>query len=214
MTAEFAAQDSPFVIIDRQASLIEGLRLPHGIPLVGDATEDEVLRRAGVQRARVFVTAAASDAENLYITMSARLLNEKLHIVARAEDEEAENKLLRAGANRVISPYLIGGHRMAQAVLRPNVVDFIELATRHDYLELQLEESVVQPGSVLAGRKLKDSQLRRDLGVIIVAIRRQEGPMLFNPDPEAELFAGDLLITLGHRDKLRALAALARGEQR
>ena len=209
--AEFSAKGAPFVIIDRDAPLVENLRIPHGIPLVGDATEDAVLRRAGVERARVLVTVAASDAENLYITMSARLLNDKLHIVARAEDEEADKKLVRAGANRVVSPYYIGGQRVVQAVLRPNVMDFIELATRHDYLELQMEESTVQPGSVLAGKKLKDTQLRRDLGIIIVAIKRQDGTMAFNPDPEAALGAGDLLITLGHRDQLRKLEELAKG---
>ena len=209
--AEFSAHDAPFVIIDRQAALVEELRLPHGIPLVGDATEDEVLRRAGVERARVLVTVAASDAENLYITMSARLLNEKLHIVARAEDEEAEKKLQRAGANRVVAPYLIGGQRMAQAVLRPNVMDFIELATRRDYRELQMEELTVQPGSALAGKKLKDTHLRRDLGIIVVAIKRKDGALTVNPDPEAALEGGDLLITLGHSDQLHKLEALARG---
>ena len=209
--AEFSAHDAPFVIIDRQAALVEDLRLPHGIPLVGDATEDDVLRRAGVERARVLVTVAASDAENLYITMSARLLNEKLHIVARAEDEEAEKKLVRAGANRVVAPYLIGGQRMAQAVLRPNVMDFIELATRRDYRELQMEELTVQAGSALAGKKLKDSHLRRDLGIIVVAIKPQNGALNVNPDPEAAIEAGDLLITLGHSDQLRKLEVMVKG---
>ena len=209
--AEFSAHDAPFVIIDRQADLLAGLHLPSGIALVGDATEDEVLRRAGVERARVLVTLATSDSENLYITMSARLLNEKLHIVARAEDEDAEKKLLRAGATRVISPYVIGGHRVAQAVLRPHVVDFLELATRHDYPELQIEESLIAARSPLAGVRLKDSGLRSELGVVIVAVKRRGGAMTFNPDPEVILEAGDLLITLGHRDQLRKLEALAVG---
>src|SRR5262249_39664243 len=183
---------------------------PHGIPLQGDATDDQVLRRAGVERAKVLVTVAASDAANLYITMSARLLNENLFIVARSEEAEAEPKLLRAGADRVVSPYVIGGQRMAMAVLRPNVMDFIELATRSDYMELQIEETRVEASSALAGRTLKESRLRQDLGVIIVAIKKPDGKMVFNPAPEVPMEPGDLLITLGHRDQLERLETLAR----
>ncbi|HEV7501565.1 MAG TPA: potassium channel protein [Vicinamibacteria bacterium] len=208
--SEFSSLAMPFVIVDQQASLLADFREPHGIALVGDATDDHVLRKAGVERAKVLVTVAASDAANLYITMSARLLSEKLFIVARSEESEAEPKLLRAGANRVVSPYVIGGLRMAQAVLRPNVMDFIELATRRDYLELQIEELTIENGSALAGRSLKDSRVRQDLGVIIVAIKRPDGKMVFNPPSEEAMQAGDLLITLGHRDQLERLETLAR----
>jgi len=127
---EFSQRGLPFVIIDRKAEALEGFAIPHGLPVVGDATSDDVLKRAGVARARALVTVAASDADNLYITMSARLLNEKLYIVARAEGDQAEQKLLRAGASRVVTPYAIGGAKVAMAVLLPAVVDFIELATR------------------------------------------------------------------------------------
>jgi voltage-gated potassium channel len=208
--SEFSSLGMPFVIVDEQASLLADFREPHGIPLHGDATDDHVLRKAGVERAKTLVTVAASDAANLYITMSARLLNEKLFIVARSEESEAEPKLLRAGANRVVSPYVIGGQRMAQAVLRPNVMDFIELATRRDYLELQIEELTIESGSALAGRSLKDSRVRQDLGIIIVAIKKPDGRMIFNPPSEEAMQAGDLLITLGHRDQLERLEALAR----
>ncbi|HKW87103.1 MAG TPA: potassium channel family protein, partial [Nitrospiraceae bacterium] len=119
---EFSKHKFPFVVIERQAELLEGFDLPYGIALHGDATSDEILKRAGIERARALVTVAASDADNLYITMSGRLLNERVFIVARAEDSGSEQKLLRAGANRVVSPYLIGGARVAQAVLRPTVV--------------------------------------------------------------------------------------------
>src|SRR5262249_12984991 len=137
---EFSLLGLPFVLVERRSELLQGFSFPHGIPLLGDATSDEVLRLAGVDRAPALVPAAASDADNLYITMSARFLNEKLLIVARAESEGAEKKLLRAGANKVVSPYAIGGQRVAQAVLRPNVMDFIELATRSGHFELQMEE--------------------------------------------------------------------------
>jgi voltage-gated potassium channel len=207
----FSSESLPFVLVERNGVLLEGFRMPFGIPLQGDATSEETLKRAGVERARALVTAAASDADNLYITMSARLLNDKLLIVARAEGEAAELKLTRAGASRVVSPYAIGGQRVAQAVLRPNVLDFIELATTSEHLELQIEETAIGPGSRLAGQALKDSQLRQDLGIIIVAIKKQEGGMVYNPAPYVVIEAGDLLITLGHRQQLDRLEELARG---
>src|SRR5262249_14655172 len=160
-----------FVAIDRAASLLADFRLPGGLPVVGDATSDEVLKRAGVDRARALVAAAPSDADNLYITMSARLMNSNLFIVSRAETEEAEQKLVRAGADRVVAPYALGGSKVTQAVLRPTVLDFIELATRTEHLELQIEETQVSAGSQLAGANLSASRLRQDLGLIIVAIK-------------------------------------------
>jgi voltage-gated potassium channel len=208
---EFSSAGLPFVVIDREPKVLEGFDIPHGIPLVGDATADDVLRRAGVERARALVTAAASDADNLFITMSARLINERLFIVARAESEGADVKLRRAGASRVVSPYSIGGHRVAQAVLRPNAMDFIELATRAGHLELQIEEIEVRAGSALVGGALKASPIRSELGIIIVAIKKPGGKLAFNPSPDTELEAGDLLITLGHRQQLDRLEGMAAG---
>ena len=210
---EFSSAGLPFVVIDRDPKVLEGFDIPHGIPLVGDATADDVLRRAGVERARALVTAAASDADNLFITMSARLINERLFIVARAESEGADVKLRRAGASRVVSPYNIGGHRVAQAVLRPNAMDFIELATRAGHLELQIEEIEVRAGSALVGGALKASPIRSELGIIIVAIKKPGGKMAFNPSPDTTLEAGDLLITLGHRQQLDRLEAMATGNR-
>lgn len=206
---EFSALEMPFVVIDRDPHVFEGFDLPHGIPLVGDATSDEVLRKAGVHKARVLVTVAASDADNLFVTMSARLLNDKLNIVARAEEDGAEKKLMRAGASRVVSPYMIGGERMTQAVLRPAVIDFLELATREDYMELQIEEVSVRAGGALAGMLIRDGRIRRDLGVIVVAVKHADGKMAFNPDPDLALQTGDTLIALGHRKQLEELEKLA-----
>lgn len=207
--AEFSAQGRGFVVVDRQADLLQGFALPHGVALAGDATADEVLKRAGVERARGLVTVAASDAENLFITMSARLLNDRLHIVARAEGEQAERKLLRAGATRVVSPYVIGGQRVAQALLRPTVIDFLELATRHDYLELHIEEVAIKPASPLVGAQVKDGRIRRELGIIILAIKKPDGHMAFNPEPEVTLEASDVLVAVGHTEQLERLVALA-----
>jgi voltage-gated potassium channel len=207
---EFSRHRTPFVIIDCDANRLTDFQIAHGIALAGDATSDEVLRHAGIERARALLTVMASDADNLYTTMSARLLNKDLYIVARVEQAHSEIKLRRAGANRVVSPYLIGGHRLAAAVLRPAVVDFIELATRQGHVDLQLEETQIAAHSPLAGSTLRDSGIRSELKVIIVAVKKANGTMLFNPDPELRLEAGDVLVAIGPREQLDRLEALAK----
>ncbi len=206
---EFSRQGLPFVLIDRRVELLQDFTVPHGIALTGDATSDEVLKHAGVERARALVTVAASDADNLFITLSARLLNDKLFIVARAEGELAEEKLLRAGANRVVAPYVIGGTKVAMAVLRPAVVDFIELATRTEHLDLQIEETLIQSGSKLDGATLHSSGLRQELGVIVVAIKKADGHLVANPPGDARMVPGDTLIALGPRKGLDRVDVLA-----
>jgi voltage-gated potassium channel len=208
---EFAAKGVPFVVIDLDAGRLEDFRAAHGIALPGDATSDAVLKRAGIERARALVAVLSSDADNLYLTLSARLLNDKLCIVSRAEDAASEQKLLRAGATRVVSPYQIGGVRVAHAVLRPAVVDFIELATRTEHFALQIEEVRVAARSRLAGTALRDSRLRQDYHVIIVAVKKASGHMAFNPPPEFVLAEGDVLIAIGAREHLDRLEAVANG---
>jgi voltage-gated potassium channel len=208
---EFSRQNLPFVIIDLEPDMLQDFHLPGGIAVTGDSTSDEVLRRAGVERARALVAVLPSDADNLYITMSARLLNAKLFIVARAEGEEAEQKLLRAGADRVVAPYSIGGNKVAQAVLRPTVVEFVELATRTEHLELQLEQTEVLARSPLVGTTLTGSRLRAELGLIIVAIKKRHGAMIYTPAPDTVLEAGDTLVALGKRSQLDQLEQLAAG---
>jgi voltage-gated potassium channel len=207
--AELSAASHAFVAVDKLAAALQGFQLAHGIALAGDATSDGVLRRAGIERARVLVAVTASDADNMYITMSARLLNEKLLIVSRAEDQVTQKKLLRAGANRVVAPYVIAGQTVVQAVERPTALSFLELATRSDYRELQIEETEVKPGSRLAGAHLDDARLRQEMGITVVAIKKSDGRMIVSPSPEVVLEPGDILICLGHRDQLGRLSALA-----
>lgn len=207
---EFSSQGISFVVVDRDEEAVADFSMPLGIAIHGEATSDDVLKRAGIDRARALVTVVASDADNLYTTMSARLLNEKLFIVARAEDAQSEQKLQRAGANRVVSPYRIGGKRVAQAVLRPTVMDFLELATQTQHLELQIEEARIAAKSPLVGSTLQDSRLRKDLGIIIVAIKKSSGRMVFNPAPETALEIGDILIAMGDRQQLDRLDGLAK----
>jgi voltage-gated potassium channel len=208
---EFAAQGNSFVVIDRNEGSLDDFAVPRGVALHGDATSDEVLRTAGVERARALAAVTPSDADNLYITLSARLLNDRLFIVARAESENARQKLERAGANRVVSPYVIGGSRVAQAVLRPTVVDFIDLATRTEHFDLQIEETRLAAHSVLVGRTLRDSLVREQFGVMIVAIKKPSGQMVYNPPGEAQLESGDILVALGQRRQLDELDRVANG---
>jgi voltage-gated potassium channel len=205
---QLSSAEVPFVAIDRNADLFERFDLAHGYFLHGDAMADDILQRAGVHRARALIAAVASDSDNLYITMSARLLNDKVFIVARAEDERSEEKLLRAGANRAVSPYLIGGARVAQAVLRPNVVDFLELATRTEHMELNIEEAKVDPQSVLVAKSINDSEIELRK-IILVAVKRPDGRMLFHPANDVVLGSGDILIMLGRRSDLDYIASVA-----
>jgi voltage-gated potassium channel len=177
--------------------------------VAGDATREEVLQEAGIERARGLVAVVSSDADNVYIVLTARNLNPKLHIVARAEETGAEKKLLRAGADRVESPYEMGGRKMASAILRPTVTTFVELALTEG-VEWSMEEVVVGEGSALAGVALKDSGIRQKLDLILVAIKRADGEMLFNPTLQTHLKAGDTLIALGLRHNLEALEEMVK----
>jgi voltage-gated potassium channel len=205
---EFAHRPLPFVVIEGDESVVS--RIPQEYPVVaGDATEEEVLHAAGIDRARGLVAVLPSDAANLFVTLTARDLNSELFIIARYEDPRTESKLLRAGADRVASPHVIGGTRMAMAVIRPAVIDFIELATQSESLGLQMEEVLVVEGSRLAGVALIDSHIRSDLDIIIVAIKKKSGHMEFNPSASTVFEEGDRLIAIGERDQLRRLEGAA-----
>jgi voltage-gated potassium channel len=177
-----------------------------------------VLETAGIRRARGLVSALSTDADNVYVVLSARELNAELVIVARAEDDRSERKLLHAGATRVVSPYAIGGHRMAHALLRPTVLDVIDLATHSHGLELQIEEVEVSAGSFCDGVTLQASGLRETTGLIVIAVRKPDSETMFNPSADTSIAAGDRLVLMGQtgalRDverHLRAGSPLARG---
>ena len=206
---ELERQRRWFVVIDKSAELLKDLPYKFGVPLHGDATDDELLRKAGAERARALITVVGSDADNLYITLSARLMNPKLLVVARAEEEEAEAKLRKVGANKVISPYLSGAQRAVQAVLRPAVLHFMEMATRPEFLDLQIEEVRVGPASPLVGRSLRQSRVHADLGIVVVAIVRPGGDLLYSPSADTVIEAEAVLIALGQRRQLDQLEKLA-----
>ena len=199
-----------FIVIERDPANVAEL-ISQDVPvLVRDATLEESLREAGVEHARGLAACLPDDADNVYVVLTARDLNPKLHIVARAAEEQAEVKLVRAGANRVVAPTIIGGHRMAVALMKPAVGDFIDSITA-SRLDLTFEQVEVEPASVLAGSKLCDTSIRPELNIVIVAIRRSDGQMMFNPSGDQAIEIGDMLIAIGHPDSLLKLNSLAKG---
>jgi len=204
------AVDGVFLVIESDQGKVEAL-MNLGIPtLVRDATLEESLIEAGVQHARGIATCLPDDADNVYVVLTARDLNPRIHIVARAAEEQAESKLIRAGANRVVAPTIIGGHRMAMALTKPAVGDFLDSVTAND-LELGFEQLEVDPVSSLVGRKLSETVIRSELNIVIVSIRRDDGKIIFNPSGETKIEGGDMLIAIGNPESLSRLNTLARG---
>jgi voltage-gated potassium channel len=204
------AVDGVFVVIESDQRKVEAL-MDLGVPvLLRDATLEETLMEAGVKHARGLATCLPDDADNVYVVLTARDLNPNIHIVARAAEEQAENKLIRAGANRVVAPTIIGGHRMAMALTKPAVGDFLDSVTAN-HLELGFEQLEVDPESSLVDRKLSETVIRSELNIVIVSIRRDDGEIIFNPSGESKIEGGDMLIAIGNPESLSRLNALARG---
>jgi voltage-gated potassium channel len=206
---ELSAKPLPFVVIDKNPDVIAALQREGLMAVEGDATQDDVLIRAGIERAKGVVSVVNTDTENLYIVLTARGLNKDLYIVARAGDEGSEHKLLRAGANRVSSPYHIGGMQIAQALIRPAVMDFLELATQSEHLDLQMEELTVEKGSRFDGRTPCECGLSEDPGLVLIAVKRTSGHLEFNPGPKVLLAEGDKLIVLGQPESLKRLESVS-----
>jgi voltage-gated potassium channel len=202
---ELHSQGVPFVVVEQDPERVHTVLERGWIALAADASREEVLQRAGIQRARGLIAAVGTDAENVYTVLTARVMRPDLFIIARVESDDAERKLRRAGADRVISPYRIGAAHMAQTALRPAVVDFVQLATRSGHLDLSMEQVQVRQGSTLIGQSIVDAGIRQKFGVIIVGIKRADGSMEFNPPPEAVIRAGDELVVLGRPESVKAL---------
>jgi len=202
---ELEAQGVPFVVIERDPQRAQQFRARGWIGLEDDASREDVLMRAGIHRARCLIAAVGTDAENVYTVLTARVMRPDLYIIARVESDDAEHKLKRAGADRVISPYQIGATHMVQTALRPAVVDFVQLATRSGHLDLSMEQVHVSERSSLVGQSIVDAGIRQKFGVIIVAIKRADGAMEFNPPPEAVIRSGDELVVLGGPQSVKSL---------
>ena len=205
IAGEVVAAGRDLVIVELDEDRVEGVDHP---VVMGDATDDAVLRAAGIERAAALVAAVDGDAANSFITLSARALQPNLFIVARARSHDSEEKLRRAGADRVVNPQSIGGARMAAFVLRPNVAEFLDVVMHEQSLEFRLEEVPVAPDSAIAGRSLRDTQLRDRTGALVLALRDADGVFQTNPGPDAQVSAGQVIIAIGTQDELDALVRL------
>ena len=200
---ELMAGKMPCVVIDNNPEVIQKAQDEGFLCFRGDATQDKILIEAGIKRAKGVVCVLPSDAENLYVILTAKELNQQVYIISRSEEEESEHRLLRAGADRVMSPYTLGGVRMAMAILRPAMLDFIEITTRQQSLELRMEEISVCKGSPFITQSLEDSGIRKRYGLIIVAVKKDSGKMIFNPMANYIIAEGDRLIAMGEDENVK-----------
>jgi voltage-gated potassium channel len=203
----------PFVVIEKDEQKIEEARekYPNLIYIHGDATQDETLIKAGIKSAANLIVATANDADNLFITLSAKNLNPKIRIVTRANREENVLKLKRAGATEVILPNVIGGLRMASLAIRPSVVSFLDIVTHHGEIDLRLEEVNVPKGSPFHGKLLRELEIPKKTGVIVIGVRREDGSFILNPTSTTMVLEGDALIIIGTREQAEKLKELVKG---
>jgi len=200
---ELMAGKMPCVVIDNNPEVIQRAQDEGFLCFKGDATQDKILIEAGIKRAKGVVCVLPSDAENLYVILTAKELNQQVYIISRSEEEASEHRLMRAGADRVMSPYTLGGVRMAMAILRPAMLDFIEITTRQQSLELRMEEISVCKGSPFITQSLEDSGIRKRYGLIIVAVKKESGKMIFNPMANYIIAEGDRLIAMGEDENVK-----------
>lgn len=209
IVGEFRSRNVTFVVVENNPEQLPRL-VAEKIPFVeGDATDDKVLLAAGVDRARGLISVAPTDADNTFITLTAKGLNPRLFVVARSIKVEDEPKLRRAGADRVLSPYINGGKRMAWAVLRPNVVDFLESALYSESLELEISEVLVNLNSDFANKTIRDSRIREISGATVIAVKSRGGALTSSPAPDMAIREGDILIVVGTPRQLEALQGMA-----
>ena len=201
---ELARKPVPFVIIENVETKRQRYASENWLVIAGDATQEQIVRQAQIERARGLVAATTTDATNLYIVLTARGLNPRLKIIARASEDGAEKHLLTAGADSVVSPYSFAGQRIAQSLLRPHVVSFLDTATTHLGMDLEIGEIQITRNSAFAGKTIESSRIRQERGVIVLAIKRREG-MRFNPAPDERIEPDDCLIAMGEPAQLRQL---------
>src|SRR5437588_12840143 len=208
MAREVARKPVPFVIIESAEGKRQRFAYENWLVLAGDATLEHTLREAQIERAQGLIAATTTDATNLYIVLTARGLNPSLKIIARASEDAAEKHLLTAGADSVVSPYSFAGQRIAQSLLRPHVVSFLDTATTHLGIDLEIGEIQVRPQSAFAGKTLESSRIRQERGVIVLAIKRRDA-MRFNPAPDERIEPNGCLIAMGEPAQLRQLQETA-----
>lgn len=197
-------QNIPFVLVERDEPKVSAFLEAGEHVIIGDATLEDTLRRAGVNRAKGLASCLPDDAANVYVVLTARGLNEDMHIVARAVEEQAEPKLIRAGANRVVAPTIIGSQSMARALLKPAIADFMDSIVA-ETLDLVFEEVAIESRSSYANKRLRETNLMKELSIIVIAIRRRDGELYFHPTGETNIAEGDMLIVVGKADSVQKL---------
>ncbi len=199
-----------YVIIENDETKIEDLKDQNHLVLNGDATDDDVLEKAGVKNADGLITALSNDADNVYVVLTARGLSQNLRIVARAIDKMSSKKLLRAGADKVVSPYSIAGRRMARLLLTPGLVDFLEVMVQSSELELKIEEIILKKGSILESKLLSQSNIKADTdGATVIGIKKSQKRIIINPPGNTPLNEGDVLYALGNDAQLKKLEKMS-----
>jgi len=193
-----------FVVIESDSERFANAEEKGYNVLLGDATDEEIFRKAALDKAKTFISLLSSDADNIFTVMTARELNPSIFIIARALDISNRNRLYKIGANRVITPYELSCRRIVNTVLRPNVVEFFDVMTYSAKMSLSIEEITIQKDSPFAGKQIKDSGLRQKYNIIVIAVKRKD-EMFFNPSPNQEILPGDILILVGDRDKLLSI---------
>ena len=201
---EFQRRGAPFVVIENEDKALEEAAEDEVMFVDGSATDDDVLRQAGIDRARTLISTLPDEAQNVYITLTARYMNKDVNIIARADVEEGERKLMRAGANHVISPHVLGGQRMAMAAIRPNVVDFMHMTSLGEG-GLSIEEVVIPANCRFEGKTLVDSGIKQEFGVTIIGIKEPDKQMNIAPGPNTVLDEGDVLVLIGPHEGLERL---------
>jgi voltage-gated potassium channel len=204
-----AEEGREFIVVDRADEAAEVCREEGWLVVRGDAADEETLRAAGIERASAVVTAVDSDADNLFVTVTARALNPKLFIVARSSHESSEAKILKAGADRVITPNVIGGRRMAGMVVQPVVSDYLDLVAHGEGMEFRLQEYPVLRGSRLVGRTLSETRVREATGAYVLAVRSADGRIDANPSSGFRFGESDEVVVLGTQEQLAAFADFA-----
>jgi len=208
---ELTQEGVPFIVIDTRPERIEHAEEHGYMAVLGNAASDSMLLAAGIEKARALVACVNSDAENVFIILTARSMNPNLQIIARANYEDSEPKMIRAGANRTIVPYTISGKRMVTMLVRPSVADFLDEVAQVGGMELLIEQIKIEADSPLAGKTLSEMNIRSEQGVTVLAIRSEDGQFDTHPGPNTLITANCLLLVLGMRDELRDMMKVARG---
>ena len=206
---QFMKREMPFVVIEKDEAVIETLEEMGVLYILGDASKEDILQKAGVEEAKGLITTLSKDAENVFIVLTARQLNFDIFIISRFHDQSARKKLIHAGANRVVSPDEIGGKKMAQLMISPQVQFFVDNIIDAKNMSINMEEVVVHKDSELAGKNLRQADISNKIGLIVLAIRRDEEKIIFNPKADEVLSVDDRLIVVGSKEQIQQISKIA-----